>query len=154
MNIFILSEDPVEAAQMQCDQHVVKMTLETAQLLCSPFPVGIAPYKRTHFQHPCSIWTREAKDNFQWLCDHGKALAQEYTYRYGKVHRSEQVIDWCMAHRDMLQFSQLRRTPFAVVVEHADTDSDAVTNYRRFYLTNKRRFARWQRGRACPVWWV
>ena len=31
MNIFVLSECPIEAAQMQCDKHVVKMIVETAQ---------------------------------------------------------------------------------------------------------------------------
>jgi hypothetical protein len=33
MNRFILSTDPVEAAQMHCDKHVVKMILEEAQML-------------------------------------------------------------------------------------------------------------------------
>ena len=84
MNIFVLSEDPIEAAQMQCDQHVVKMTLETAQMLCTPFPNGSAPYKHTHYNHPCNVWVRESKANFIWLCDHGDALAQEYTDRCEK----------------------------------------------------------------------
>lgn len=33
MNIFYLSSDPVEAAQMHCDQHVRKMLIESAQML-------------------------------------------------------------------------------------------------------------------------
>lgn len=43
MNIFVLSEGPVEAARMQCDKHVVKMIVETAQMLCT---VGHGPYNR------------------------------------------------------------------------------------------------------------
>ena len=35
MNIFVLDESPVTSAQMQCDKHIVKMPLETAQMLCS-----------------------------------------------------------------------------------------------------------------------
>ena len=35
MNIFYLDTDPVLAAQMQCDKHVVKMILESAQMLCT-----------------------------------------------------------------------------------------------------------------------
>ena len=53
MNIFVLSECPIEAAQMQCDKHVVKMIVETAQMLCT---VGTGPYKRTHASHPCTVW--------------------------------------------------------------------------------------------------
>ena len=33
MNIFVLSTDPVKAAQQQCDKHVPKMVVESAQML-------------------------------------------------------------------------------------------------------------------------
>lgn len=64
MNIFILSYDPEEAALMQCDQHIVKMPLETAQMLCTAYPIEIAPYGRTHFNHPCNLWIRESRANY------------------------------------------------------------------------------------------
>ena len=70
MNIFVLHKDPVVAAQMQCDKHVVKMLLESAQMLCSPFEPGSAPYRRSHYNHPCSKWARESSSNYQWLWDH------------------------------------------------------------------------------------
>ena len=35
MNIFYVDRDPVKAAQMMCDKHIVKMILESAQMLCS-----------------------------------------------------------------------------------------------------------------------
>ena len=35
MNIFYLSHCPKKAAQVQYNKHVVKMILETAQLLCT-----------------------------------------------------------------------------------------------------------------------
>ena len=35
MNIFFLDENPTLSAQYHVDKHVVKMILETAQLLCS-----------------------------------------------------------------------------------------------------------------------
>ncbi len=37
MNIFVLDLNPALAAQYQADKHIVKMVLESAQLLCSPF---------------------------------------------------------------------------------------------------------------------
>lgn len=35
MNIFYLDGDVTKAAQYHCDKHVVKMVLETAQILCT-----------------------------------------------------------------------------------------------------------------------
>ena len=87
MNIFVLDLDPVKAARYQCNKHVVKMVLETAQLLCAPFEPGVAPYKRSHFNHPSSIWTRSSLSNYHWLIVHGMALCDEYEYRYSKIHK-------------------------------------------------------------------
>ena len=88
MNIFALSHSPIVSAQMQHDKHVVKMVLESAQMLCSTFDPNLydVPYKRVHYNHPCTKWARENIGNFFWLVNHGLALASEYTYRYGKVH--------------------------------------------------------------------
>ena len=93
MNIFVLHPMPDIAARMQCDRHVVKMTLETAQMLSTAINElgGQAPYKSAHVNHPCSVWARETLSNFEWLWEHGINLAQEYTARYGKVHKSEAV---------------------------------------------------------------
>jgi hypothetical protein len=146
MNIFILSEDSEEAAQMQCDQHVVKMTLETAQLLCSAFAPGIAPYKPTHVNHPCSKWVREARDNYRWLFRHGLALANEYRYRFGKTHASEKVISWCIDHHRQLVFPRVRRTPFVVVMGQEYVQENAL------YRSEKSKFARWQQRRSPPAW--
>ena len=33
MNIFVLDRNPVIAAQMQCDKHIVKMIVESGQML-------------------------------------------------------------------------------------------------------------------------
>jgi hypothetical protein len=35
MNIFVLDKDPVKAAEYHCNKHVVKMILESAQMLCT-----------------------------------------------------------------------------------------------------------------------
>jgi hypothetical protein len=35
MNIFYLDKDPIKAAEYSCDKHVVKMILESAQMLCT-----------------------------------------------------------------------------------------------------------------------
>jgi hypothetical protein len=95
LNIFVLDKDPEKAAKYQCDKHVIKMILETAQLLCSVFEPGQAPYKRTHYNHPSAVWTRASRANYMWLIEHGEALCYEYTRRYNKTHKSEFVFQWC-----------------------------------------------------------
>ena len=91
MNIFYLSEDPNQAAKYMYNKHVVKMILESAQLLCtahiiSDGDIGRVPYKATHKNHPSAIWTRESTSNYKWLYNHMLALGEEYTRRYGKKH--------------------------------------------------------------------
>ena len=65
MNIFMLHQEPQIAAQYHCDKHVVKMILESAQLLCTALnEAGVPmPYRVTHKNHPCSIWVRESRAN-------------------------------------------------------------------------------------------
>lgn len=100
MNIFVLDENPQVAAKMHNDKHVVKMILESAQLLCGvhhmtdPLTTEQVPYKLSHKNHPCSIWARQCVENYIWLCDLGLSLCEEYTYRYGKRHKSQDVIEW------------------------------------------------------------
>lgn len=74
MNIFVLSLDPFEAASMQCDKHVVKMVLETAQILSTVKTLlneEGAPYKPTHVNHPCVTWAK-ITENRRWLTWHLK----------------------------------------------------------------------------------
>ena len=91
MNIFYLSTDPKKAASFFYNKHVVKMILESAQLLCTAHVISDGenanvPYKATHKNHPSAIWTRESISNYKWLYDHMIALGEEYTRRYGKKH--------------------------------------------------------------------
>jgi hypothetical protein len=93
MNIFYLDRDPHEAARLQCDKHVVKMILETAQLLSTAhneLDGGQIAYKTTHKNHPSAVWARKSLDNYRWLYRHLEGLGSEYTKRYGKVHLSIQ----------------------------------------------------------------
>tara|TARA_B100000768_G_scaffold27024_1_gene25243 strand:- start:11988 stop:12521 length:534 start_codon:yes stop_codon:yes gene_type:complete len=90
MNIFYLSHCPQKAAQVQYNKHVVKMILETAQLLCTAHhELGTSvdiPYKATHKNHPSAIWVRSSAEAYMWAYEHMLALGAEYTKRYGKQH--------------------------------------------------------------------
>ena len=100
MNIFYLDRDPVVAAKMHCDKHVVKMILESAQMLSTAHRVldgdeyaderGL--YKMAHKNHPSTIWVRTSTDNYMWLNRLFGALCKEYTYRYNKQHSSQKHI--------------------------------------------------------------
>lgn len=89
MNIFVTDPDPYVCANVLDDKRVVKMVLETAQLLSTAIHAcgGVGPYKVTHLNHPCSIWTRQSRANYDWLLQHFDALLMEYTDRYGKIHK-------------------------------------------------------------------
>ena len=91
MNIFFLNVCAILAAVLQCDKHVVKMILETAQLLSTAhFELdGESPaYKPTHKNHPSAVWVRQSSGNYLWLHAHLLGLGEEYTKRYGKVHKT------------------------------------------------------------------
>jgi len=111
MNIFVLDTDPIKAAQLQCDKHVVKMIVESAQMLSTahrildgdvffgPSKSGLRTvkqwrhpdpeldhklYKSVHVKHPCTVWTMESACNYEWHYQHFMALCAEYSYRYGR----------------------------------------------------------------------
>ena len=147
------------AARQMCDRHVVKMLLETAQLLCSPYPAGEAPYKRTHYNHPCSKWIREGTANYWWLIQHGVALGAEYTWRYNKTHKSYEVISWSidMFHTlDKLGIPQTEElTPFPQCMpEQYKIPNDPVQAYKNYYIGEKKKFAKWNKGRTQPAWFI
>lgn len=152
MNIFVLSEDPAKAARMACDKHVVKMPTETAQMLSTVLSLhGVnIGYKPTHAGHPCTKWVGDTLANFRWTVQYGLALCAEYTFRYHRRHKAEGVIR--AAARRRLKGSDVL-TPFAQAMPEMYQGVNAVKAYRRFYSGEKRRFARWDRGRAAPKWW-
>ena len=140
VNIFVLSEDPVEAAQMQCDKHVVKMILESGQMLCAAHPEGVAPWKRSHYNHPCTVWARTSTANYEWLAIHGLELCAEYTRRYGRRHAAEDVLLWC-AQNIPENVPNGCLTPFVVAIKNKD-----------YHLRDKVRFAKWRHSTP-PEWW-
>jgi len=97
MNIFASDKCPVKAAQNLDDKRLVKMVSETGQLLSTAlFRLGYwsnVLYKPGYQNHPCTVWTRASRGNFNWLVDHGIALGNEYTHRYYRLHASQAVIE-------------------------------------------------------------
>jgi len=95
MNIFYLSTNADECARYHCDKHVVKMILETAQMLSTAHRIldgdELADekklYKKVHVNHPSTKWVRESYTNYLWAYDLLYSLCKEYTFRYKKYHK-------------------------------------------------------------------
>lgn len=152
MNIFVLDENPKIAARMACNKHVVKMVTETAQILCSVFEDGTAPYRRSHYNHPCCKWARASQANYCWLLIHGIALSREYTRRYSRVHAASKAIEWCANNRGVLLFPSFTRTPHPQCMPGEHKRANPVAGYRNYYVRDKAYFAKWPEGKV-PDWW-
>ena len=152
MNIFVLDRNVKKCAQYHCDQHVTKMILESAQIMCTALnTMGFkTPYKSTHGKHPCVLWVEESYSNFIWLTQLAIELNTEYKYRYEKVddHKSIHVI----REIENSKFSDKGLTEFAQAVpEKYKYRGSAVRAYRSFYRGEKVNFARWTK-RPIPRW--
>ncbi len=179
MNIFILDNDPVIAAQEQCDKHVVKMIVESAQMLSTvhrmldgvmerrPSKSGAMLqyyklnddrenilYKACHFNHPSTIWTRESDMNYDWHYKHFIALCDEYTYRYGKIHSTDTKLRYELQAQPNKIPKLKRMTPFKLAMGSNPECilEDAVESYRRFYETKQKRFNMIWSKRPVPKW--
>jgi hypothetical protein len=154
MNLFILDYDIDKNAQYHVDRHM-KMLLEAMQLICTTFHLqGIkAPYACTHINHPCSIFTRSSKDNFQYVVDYVFALSKENIVRYDKVHASSLLLKWVANNRHLLSFPKVGMTEFALAMPDQYKTSDPVQSYRNYYNGDKRHIFKWT-NREQPDWIV
>ena len=152
MNIFILDEDPILAARMMCDKHVVKMVLESTQILSTvAHSKGFKTYyKPTHRHHPCTLWAAKSIQNWTWLLDHSLALCDEYTLRYNRVHKCYSVLIQLKILD--INLPDIGVTDFVLAMPDCYKSSNPVDSYRAYYLGSKRKFAKWKHS-AAPQWW-
>ena len=152
MNIFVLDKCPDKSAQMMCDKHVIKMILESNQMLSTvAIEKGFtAPYRATHSKHPCTLWVKKSKQNWNWLVKHSRALCKEYTKRYGKIHKSQAVTEW--AEKLRISLPDIGQTSFALAMPDKYRTDDVVESYRNYYKGDKAAIAKWKTGKI-PDWW-
>ena len=161
MNRFIIEETTIEIAKSLCDQHIVKMPLEEAQMLCTTL-WHHAPeyaeekdlYKPVHQKHPCTLWAMETSANYLFAYLLYSAMLREYTHRYGKVHGASK-------HDDAL-FKGIKFMPIGDLTQHQQCFSGLdhlktdefwpIKAYREFYKASKLKFARYSKGRSMPEW--
>lgn len=162
MNIFVLHENPTIAAQMQCDKHVVKMTLESAQMLSTVHRLldgdecigADILYKVAHPKHPCTLWTMESRSNYEWHYNHFVSLCEEYSYRYGKEHLSDVKLRQILSHAPR-NIPEGGLTTFRLAMgsnPECLRIKNPIDAYRAFYQTKQDRFVMKWSKRTPPVW--
>lgn len=161
MNIFYLDEDIKTNVTYYVDTHVVKMILETAQILCTVVneAVGsqVTPYKSTHKNHPCVEWAGESHANWRYLCSLMLSLEIEWNYRYKHAKRHKAVDAFLNPRMDIVNLADtwLPKKPFTLpplcMPEHCKVGTDVVASYRNYYNLEKRHLFKWT-NREVPFW--
>jgi len=161
MNIFFLSLDPAEAAKRHGNKHVIKMILESTQMLITCWhrlndddeskwklefqnDTGRSPYKMTHANHPCNIWVRASPANYAWLCRLGLALCDEKMRRWPKnrEHACRPLLEWLATHAPPFPpdapedlTPPARAMPDEFKVDSDDSDvKNVIASYERYYV--------------------
>ena len=143
MNIFYLHECPDKAARLQYNKHVVKMILESAQMLCTAhhcygdkWQKENVPYKQAHLNHPSTIWARRSKATYMWLFKHMMGLGYEYWLRYGKQHLSISKCSMFLSKPPVhIQGEEFVQPPQAMPDEYKDPCS--IQAYWNYYIGEK-----------------
>lgn len=154
MNIFYLSESPKRAARYHCDKHIVAMPKESAQMICTNLrAMGVqnVPYRSTHANHPCTVWARDTRENFEFLCELMYYQSEEYTKRYERVHKSFQVVKPFLTSRYLKVFPVGRFEEPPQCMPELFRKESTVLAYRNFYNKDKYRFAQWRYSEV-PYW--
>ena len=160
MNIFFLDKSPKIAAQMMCNKHVVKMIVESAQMLSTAHRVcdgddyanEMGLYKLAHKNHPSTKWVRSSSENYRWLWKHFDALMKEYTYRYGKTHATSRLRIALYKPPTNIVHGVPVTDPPQCMPEECKQD-DTVSAYQTYYIVEKSRFAKWIK-REIPKWFI
>ena len=157
MNIFVTDRCPIQSARNLPDKHIVKMPLETCQMLSiiySDWYYGVGklyksdgtPYRTSHGafrNHPCTQWAAANQYNLAWLIKHGLALCDEYTFRYVKVHtcldvmlQAVRIYNACFD--DSVTVASRKVTHFTRAMPESikfDTTIDTITAYKQYLNT-------------------
>lgn len=165
---------------MLCNSHIVKMTVESAQMLSTthrmldgretkklsksgkrmsryyelPDSREDILYKAVHFNHPSTRWTMETSGNYSWHWNHFNALCKEYTHRYGKIHKTESLLlDVLKQHPNNIKKAPMTVMPLAMKSNpECMFPEDPKKSYRLFYQTKQHRFKMDWTRREIPYW--
>lgn len=181
MNIFVLDENPKKSVELMCDKHVVKMLVETAQILSTVHRIldgeevtvkkqaeGSTKarnyktwvldderedilYKSTHVHHPAVVWAMSSLLNYNWLLAHFEALIEENNHRFGEKDRKSAELLETLKTPP----KNIKDLPFdrfyTIMDDQYIISADAVMNYRNYYNKGKKHIHKWT-NRPTPEW--
>ena len=154
MNIFYINTDPVVAARELADDHIRKMQIESAQMCCTAhWETGNeAPYKRAHKNHPSTKWVRESIQHYDWVVEHGLEICSEFTKRYGKRHKTQDILEWLKSNKPNLPDNGFVAPPQCMPDEFKS--SNTVEAYKKFYILDKVKVKKldWKKLNNKPIW--
>jgi hypothetical protein len=142
MNIFAIAGDEftgdvdwIQSARDLDNLRVVKMILESCQILSTVLnEQGLkAPYRSFNPKHPSCLWAAESSENFENLILHCSAMLEEYTERFGKIHKCQQVLAKILDMYDPLKFPRFAATPLRLAMPEQFRSDNPVKSYRDYY---------------------
>jgi len=151
MNIFHLHKDPRICAEYHCDKHVVKMILETGQMLSTAYRrhfnecyfYDIDLYKTAYPKHPMTIWVGDSGGNFSWTMKLFEQLLNQYKTRYKKIHKTTRIFN--LLNNNYKYWNELTGdfTPPPQCMPDKYKHEDYITAYKQYYIGEKKRFAKY-----------
>mgnify|MGYP003309269594 CR=1 FL=1 len=160
MNIFHLHKNPEICASYHCDKHVVKMILETGQMLSTAYQrhCGLDEqlYKPAYPKHPMTIWVGDNRDNINWAYQNANCIGQEYFKRFNKIHKSSKVLLNIAFndHKNDIPKGDMTPPPHCMPDQYKLRSDLYVNAYRDFYKGEKEYFAKWEKDPSRkPTWW-
>jgi hypothetical protein len=107
-------------------------------------------YKATHINHPSAIWVRQSDTNYKWLHNLLKDLCEEYTHRYGKIHKVQRtnLLDKLSNLPKSIAIGKFTE-PTPAMPEKYIIPNDSIQSYRNYYNFEKRHLFGW-RNRSIP----
>lgn len=174
MNIFYLDHSTSQCARWHNDKHVVKMIVESCQLLTAAHrvldgkkdriqvpskndklrwkTVYTLPrtkhdelfYTATHINHPSAKWARENRSNYHWLASLASELCHEYTRRYGKIHKCYRTGLIEALKAYPQNLPSGKFTQPPQAMPDEFKRMDSIEAYREYYRTGKAHIAKWQ----------
>ena len=150
MNIFHLHKDAEVCAKYHCDKHVVKMILETGQMLSTAYQrhcgEHLKLYKPAYQKHPMTIWVGDSLGNYLWSLDLLGHLLNQYRYRYNnKIHSTGKILNALLKLtdnvKDKFEFKSFLIPPLCMPDEYKC--DNYIEAYRNYYIGEKKRFAKY-----------
>jgi len=176
MNVFFVDLDPELAAQSLCDAHVVKMILESYELLaindymnqihepllrlCKDKDESCKQFVKHYGKHPERIALSISEVNRMWLIFHLHGLINEFQYRFQHEHKTGVLaqhfysvsipqINFCLNTPTF----PLAMIPECKLSEDQDSIPFRVLSYRKYYQHKAKVLPRFiYTKRTPPIW--